>query len=450
MVYGTPWRVRRGILVALTLLCAHTPLRAQSLLEGAENLLKGADSLFGGSSERTRLAAAATPQQRTRFVIGLPKTTEFEVFSLSNPNRVVVQVDETKLRLPEQPKSAPVGLIKSFQAGLAGTDRSRIIIYVTEPVIVSSARIEKANDGRNQHLVVEIAAFVPVTASISPSVKQVAAAPAISPPPFALGGAGLQPPLPRPAVSPDVLAQRAFKPIIVIDPGHGGHDSGAMKNGAVEKDITLAFSKLLAKKLNATGRFKVLMTREEDVFIPLGDRVDFGEKHKANLFIAVHCDYADTGSTASGATIYSLRDSVADSLRRSTRDDVAGSVLSKNEVEEVKKAGAGDDISLVKNILADLAEREVDATHDRTGVFAKTVIQTMGASTAMRTKPDQQASFRVLKTAQFPSVLIELAYVTNKQDAANLQSDAWRDKVTDSILSAIDNYFSNQMAQLPM
>ena len=74
----------------------------------------------------------------------------------------------------------------------------------------------------------------------------------------------------------------------------------------------------------------------------------------------------------------------------------------------------------------------------------------MGASTTMRNKPDQQASFRVLKTAQFPSVLIELAYVTNKQDAANLQSDAWRDKVTDSILTAIDNYFSNQVAQLPM
>ena len=83
-------------------------------------------------------------------------------------------------------------------------------------------------------------------------------------------------------------------------------------------------------------------------------------------------------------------------------------------------------------------------------MFARTVIDTMGASTTMRNKPDQQASFRVLKTAQFPSVLIELAYVTNKQDAANLQSEAWRDKVTDSIMTAIDNYFSNQVAQLPM
>lgn len=443
MVHGMPWRIGRGILIAFTLLCAPQSLQAQGFLDAAQ-------SLFGGNSQPQAVAPLATaslPIPRTRFVVGLPKTSEFEVFSLSNPNRVVVQVSETKLRLPEQPKVAPVGLIKSFQAGLAGTDRSRIIIHVTEPVIVQSARIEKAKDGRSQNLVVEITPFVPVTASITAPQKQKST---ISPPPFALGGAGLQPPLPRPAVSPRVQARRAFKPVIVIDPGHGGHDSGAMKNGAVEKEITLAFSKLLAKKLNETGRYKVLLTREEDVFIPLGDRVEFGEKHNANLFIAVHCDYADTGSAASGATIYSLRDSAADSLRRSTRDDVAGNVLSQTEVDKVRNATGGDDVGRVKDILADLAEREVDATHDRTGVFAKTVISTMSASTAMRNDPDQQAGFRVLKTAQFPSVLIELAYVTNKQDAANLQSDAWRNKVSGSILDAIENYFSNQVAQLPM
>ena len=119
----------------------------------------------------------------------------------------------------------------------------------------------------------------------------------------------------------------------------------------------------------------------------------------------------------------------------------------------MKKAG-GDrhsgDIDAVKAILSDLADREVDSTRDRTSVFARSIIETMGASTTMRNDPDQQASFRVLKTAQFPSVLIELAYVTNKQDAMNLKSDVWRDKVSDSIMTTVDNYFSNQLAQLPM
>ena len=111
---------------------------------------------------------------------------------------------------------------------------------------------------------------------------------------------------------------------------------------------------------------------------------------------------------------------------------------------------ASGDVDAVKDILSDLAGREVDVTRGRTSIFARSVIEGMGASTALRNEPDQQAGFRVLKTAQFPSVLIELAYVTNKQDAENLQSDSWRDKVSDSIMTAIDKYFSNQMAQLPM
>jgi N-acetylmuramoyl-L-alanine amidase len=391
---------------------------------------------------------------RTRFLVGLPRAAEYEVFSLNNPNRVVIEIAEQNLRLPAQPASAPVGLVKSFRAGLSGTNRARIILEVTEPVIVSSAHIEKPRNGHGQELVVEIEPFGPVTASITPTSAQSSdraeykADAKIAPPPFMLGGAVLQPPSPRPAVPPQVLAQRTFKPVIVIDPGHGGHDSGAEKNGAVEKDIVLAFSKILAEKLKATGRFKVYMTRDTDVFVPLGERVEFGEKHGANLFIAVHCDYSDNGSKASGATIYSLRDSAADSLRRSAKGEVASNVLTAGSGAAAGLTGG--DADAVKSILSDLAGREVAVTHDRTNVFARTVVERMGASTNMREDPSQQAGFRVLKTAQFPSVLIELAYVTNKQDAENLQSDAWRNKVSDSILTAVDNYFSNQLAQLPM
>jgi N-acetylmuramoyl-L-alanine amidase len=387
--------------------------------------------------------------QRTRFLIGLPKTAGFEVFSLTSPNRVVIEVDETKLRLPAQPAASPVGLVKSFRAGESGPSKTRVILEVTEPVIVSSTSIEKTADGNGQQLVVEIMPAPSVnTASIDAPRARPAKALAMEPPPFALGATGLQPPLPRPAVPPAVLAEKSFKPIIVIDPGHGGHDSGAEKNGAVEKDVVLAFGKILAAKLKASGRFKVLMTRDTDVFVPLDERVSFAEKNNANLFIAIHCDYADTGSVANGATIYSLRESTADSLRRSTKDEISGNVLSKAGAAIVKEVS--DDVDAVKGILADLAGREVDATHGRTTVFARSVIADMGASTALRNEPDQTAGFRVLKTAQFPSVLIELAYVTNKQDAENLQSDTWRDKVSDSIMSAIDKYFSSQMAQLPM
>ena len=240
-------------------------------------------------------------------------------------------------------------------------------------------------------------------------------------------------PAPKPAEKPKVRAAKAFKPVIVIDPGHGGHDSGAQKHGTIEK-VVLAFGKALRDKLEETGRYKILMTRDTDKFVDLDERRAFGERNHAALFIAVHADYAST--KARGATIYSLRDSVAKELKRSAKDDVTEKVLSSNEIEKVKAASG--DLDAIKSILSDLAVREVDATKERTSVFTRSVIEEMGASTSMRDDPDQQAAFRVLKTAQFPSVLIELAYVSNREDAQNLKSNSWRDKVADSIVTAVD------------
>lgn len=378
----------------------------------------------------------------TRFLIGLPKDVEFRVFSLSNPNRVIVDIDETALQLPPQPEeNIAVGLVRSFHAGRSGPGKSRVVIEVIRPVVVDGANIVAAEDGKGHRLALDI---VPVA---SPgSAKKPFKAASLS----SLGAFDVQPPLPTPAMRPDQMAARSFKPIIVIDPGHGGDDSGAMKNGVVEKDVVLAFSKMLKDKLEKTGRYKVMMTRDKDVFVPLDKRVDYAEEHKANLFIAVHADYSGENSKARGATIYSLREGVANALQRSAKGEVSSAVLTKGEVESMKQASLGTDVSAVKSILADLAGREVEATQERTSIFSRSVIEFMGASTELRAKPDQQAAFRVLKTAQFPSVLIELAYVTNKQDAALLASDTWRDKVSDSIMTAVENYFSNQIARLPM
>ncbi|MBL7489231.1 N-acetylmuramoyl-L-alanine amidase, partial [Frankia sp. AgW1.1] len=239
-----------------------------------------------------------------------------------------------------------------------------------------------------------------------------------------------------------------FKPIIVLDPGHGGFDSGAEKRGIVEKNVVLAFGLVLRDLLEKTGRYKVLMTRSDDTFIPLDERTRFAEKNKANLFIAIHADYSDGGSRARGATIYSLRDGVAKKLEKSAKGEIARNVLSPDEIDTVKSANG--DVNAVRDILADLADRDVELTHERTGMFAKSVIENMGESTPLRDEPEQQAAFRVLKTAQFPSVLIELAYVTNPKDASNLKSDEWREKVAQSIVAAVENYFSRDIARLPM
>lgn len=374
-------------------------------------------------------------QTRTRFVIGLEQPVKFQVFSLANPNRVIVELPDTRLQLPEfADGGAAVGLVKSFRAGAAGTGRARVVIDVTQPVVVEAAHIEKGRDGKSPRLALDI---VPAETAVKKLPKSQS---------YALAAAGLQPPLPKPAVSPKQRAAKAFRPTIVIDPGHGGHDSGATKNGTVEKDVVLAFAKVLRDKLEKTGRYRVLMTRDDDTFVELDERRAFAERHNASLFIAVHADYAQ--SRARGATIFSLREHVADELKRSAKDQVTSHVLSENEVKKVKDASG--DVATVHNILADLAEREVDVTKERTSFFSRALIEYMGETTDLRDNPDQQAAFRVLKTAQFPSVLIELAYVTNKQDAENLRSDAWRSEVAGSIQTAVDNYFSNKLAHLPL
>ncbi len=376
---------------------------------------------------------------RTRFVIGLEKLTDFQVFSLSNPNRVIVDLPDVRMQLPAQSAEA-VGLVKSFVGGLSAPGKTRVVISVTTPVVVEKAAVEKGKDGKGHRLVLDI---VPVDASLKGQVrKPMKTTIAVA----SLGAVGVQPPLPRPAVRPDIKAQKAFKPVIVIDPGHGGQDSGASKFGTIEKDVVLAFSKVLRDKLNATGRYKVLMTRETDTFVELDARRDFGENNNAALFIAVHADYA--GAHARGATIYSLRPEVAKDLRRSAKGDVSANLLSASEVAAVKKLEG--DASAVKGILAEFAQREVEVNKDRTSVFARSVIDYMGASTNLHDNPDRSAAFRVLMTARVPAVLIELAYVTNPQDAANLRSNEWRDKVSNSITTAVENYFSNQIARLPM
>ncbi len=372
---------------------------------------------------------ATTEFATTRFVVWLDRAVDYDVLSLSNPNRVVVSLPDVKMRLPAGGDDAGAGLVKSFRGGLSAPGQSRIVIDVRAPVIVKRSEIEK--QGRGHHLVLDLA---PAPSGKVPGQAQ------------AKKLLMVQPPLPRPASRPEEIAARSYKPVIVIDPGHGGHDSGAKKNGIVEKDVVLAFSKVLRDKLEATGRYRVVMTRDTDVFISLDGRRAIAERNKAALFIAVHADYA--GAHARGATIYSLRDSTARALQRSARSEVVKTVLTSQELAGLE--GNGGDTHAIKAILADLAAREVAVTQERTDMFARSVIEFMSASTPMRPNADREANFRVLKTAKVPSVLIELAYVTNPQDARNLKSDAWRDKVSDSIATAIDDYFSYQIARLPM
>ena len=415
------------VLSLAAVLAAPLPLRAQQLVAVPGSKAKPA------AVEKTIPPKVETT--RTRFIINLERQVDFEVSALTNPNRVSVELPEVRLVLPDPLGDTPVGLIKSFRHGMSAPGKSLVVIDVTGPVVVERSVIEKSPDGKATKLVIDMVA-APDTGA-APEERALLRAGAQG-----LGAAGLQPPVPKPAVAPQIKAAGSYKPVIVIDPGHGGEDSGASKFGTVEKNVVLSFSLRLRDKLNATGRYKVLMTRDKDVFIPLEERREFAEHHQAALFMAIHADYTARAS-ARGATIYSLRPQMADALRRSAQGGVGETALSGKEMELVKQADA--DAGTVRGFLSDLARRELDLNRERTNVFVRSVINFMGGSTNLMDNPDRGAAFVVLKTARVPSVLIELGYVTNMEDAEQLKSDQWRDRVSGSILTAIDNYFT----QLP-
>jgi N-acetylmuramoyl-L-alanine amidase len=380
-------------------------------------------------------APPAAETTRTRFIIGVERPVDFKISALTSPNRVLIDLPQVKLELPSPPGDTPVGVVKSFQYGFSAPGRMRIVIDVTGPVVIERSAIEKSSDGKSHNIVVDIVA---ASAAGAAGVRTGARG---------LGAAGLQPPLPKPAVPRQHRAAASCKPVIVIDPGHGGEDAGARKWGTEEKNVVLSFSLKFREKLNATGRYRVLMTRETDVFVPLNDRREFAERHRAALFIAIHADYAARAS-ARGATIYSLRPHVADALRRSAGHESAERMLSGKEMAPLKKAKdiAPAEDGTLRNILAELAQRDIELTKARTGVLARSVIGFMGSTTNLMDNPDRNAAFNVLMTAKVPAILLELGYLTNEEDAQQLKSDQWRDKVSNSLVTAIEAYFRNEVA----
>ena len=372
-------------------------------------------------------------KNRTRFIIGLEKPVEFQVFALTNPNRVLVELPEVKLQLPPHPGERALGLVNSFRGGLSAPGKTRVVIDVAGPVIVDQAAIE-VGDGKSARLVLEIVPAESVAHAELENARRALPQPAAA--------SSLQPPMPRPAVSPQQRARMAYKPVIVIDPGHGGDDSGAQRDGAVEKTVVLAFSLKLRESLDATGRYKVLMTRENDAFVSLQARREFAEGSGASMFISVHAYGA--GPHAKGTTIASLHDASKEAA-------VAADVLPEKQLDATKAVGG--DVDAIREILADLVRLEVARTGDRVDIFVKSLIEHMREDVsasdigALPNHPDTEASFHGLKSAKTPSVLIQLGNIANEEDAERLQSSTWRDKVSSSIVTAIDSYFSHQLVR---
>jgi len=220
----------------------------------------------------------------------------------------------------------------------------------------------------------------------------------------------------------------------VLDPGHGGIDTGTKgPSGQMEKDIVLDFAKRLQQKIETPGKYRVLLTRSDDTFVPLAERVRFAREAGAALFISIHADaLPKREGDAQGATVYTLSETATDPAaarlaEQENRADVIAGVDLKDQPDDVA------------DILIDLAQRE---TKTFSVQFAGKLVALMKRTTRMHKEPIKSAGFRVLRAPDVPSVLVELGYVSNKDDLQSLSSDGWRDRTADSMASAIDSFFS--------
>ncbi len=227
---------------------------------------------------------------------------------------------------------------------------------------------------------------------------------------------------------------------IAIDPGHGGIDSGAVGiGGTLEKTLVLDYAKALAEALRSTGRYDVLMTREDDSFISLRKRVEFARAHDADLLISIHANSFVSGVEVKGATVYTLSENASDKV-------AAAVAASENKADILAGMDIPDeDSDQVKDILLDLTRRE---TKNFGIVFAKHMIDSLRArGISVTNEPRKEAAFMVLEAPDIPSALIELGYLSNREEEAAMKTPEWQSKAADAMVRAVDGYFSTRLAR---
>ena len=237
------------------------------------------------------------------------------------------------------------------------------------------------------------------------------------------------------------MAEAGAPPVVVIDPGHGGIDPGASgPSGVVEKDVVLGFATLLADKLQATGRYTVVMTRRDDTFVSLGDRVRAARDRGAALFVSVHADTLSANAGVTGATVYTASDRASDA-------EAARVAETENRADAAAGLEAAPETPGVNDILFDLTRRE---TRTYAHVFQRTLTGYWRKIAQLNKNPERSAGFVVLKAPDVPSVLLELGYLSSDKDVQNLTSAAWRDTATGSVVKAVDAFFAPRQPAGPV
>jgi N-acetylmuramoyl-L-alanine amidase len=372
----------------------------------------------------------AGDSKQTRFVLDLDKAIQFRAFALADPYRVVVDIPQVNFQLPAGAGTTGRGLIKAFRYGLVLPGGSRIVFDLAGPARIANSYVVDAANGQPSRLVVELEEVERTTfvqslgAESRPELK-----PAIADAGDVAAAAGAAT-APKPAAADS-------RPVIVIDPGHGGIDNGTQSGGESEKNLVLGFGLALRDRIEQSGKYRVVMTRSDDTFIPLADRVRIARNQSAALFVSIHADALPRREgDAQGATIYTLSDRASDAEAERLAE-------TENKADAIGGVNLTEEPTEVADILIDLAQRETRTFSNR---FARLLAGEMKNTARMYKHPLKSAGFRVLKAPDVPSVLVELGYVSNKGDLEHLVSENWRSKTVGSMAQAIDAFFAKRLA----
>lgn len=360
---------------------------------------------------------------QSRLVVELSDPVDFRSFLLTNPNRVVVDMPKVVWRPGTTAAPSGRGIVKNYRFGQFRKDVSRLVLDLNRPAKIGSAAMVAPKDGAGFRLVINLTPVSVSEFAINAGWPKAAE----------FTGTG---------IAWDDYTRTDTSPMIIIDPGHGGMDPGAHgESGLLEKNIALAVARQLRERLEQSGHYRVKLTRDADVFIPLRDRVGIARAAHGDLFVSLHAD-SNEYREIRGASVYTLSPGASDreTANLADKENLAGAAFGLEPAETTAVAGS---------ILMDLGQREIMNLSAR---FAETIVGALPVATDVHQPlPHRSADFAVLKAPDIPSVLIELGYLTNPYDESEMATQSWRTRVAAAIATAIDRHFSlTQMIQNPM
>ncbi len=357
--------------------------------------------------------------QVTRIVLDLSERIEFRAFTLAKPYRLVLDMPMVDWRLQAAVPTGAGDLVTALRFGRFTPRTSRVVLDVSGPIKIERNFVLPPKDGESSfRLVIDMR---PVSAAefarLARERRTRAGSRSRSAPPPS--------PLPKP------VRPRGAKRVVVVDPGHGGIDPGTTGGrGTREKTVTLALAKEVKRQLEATGRYKVVLTRDRDYFVRLRGRVAKARQAGGDLFLSLHADSIKNSRTR-GATVYTLSEKSSDA-------EAAALAAKENRADLIAGVDLANETDEVANILIDLAQRE---TMNLSARFANVLIEEMRKEIKLLRKSHRYAGFAVLKAPDVPSVLIEVGYLSNRIDEGLLRKVSHRRKLARGVVRAVDRFF---------